>query len=441
MDLKPAGAMDMEGVLGSRAEAATGTLWLPWLVGCYFAFRPAFVVVATRALGQDPQAGTAISLGLNFLLLTLAVLQSIGAEPRTSTPALRGPNARWVLAFLAFAGCSLSWTFATSLAAAAAYWCGMVADVAIIVLLVRAHGPIETARSLISGFVFGAFCFALLGWALPRQSDLRLGDEDYLGANEFGFVCAFALLLGQYGARLQADRKRWTLAAVFLVVTLLRTLSKTNIIAFLVAELFLFARDATIARRTKVITFLGGCVLLAASWGLISAYLDSYLNAGNQAETLTGRVGLWAIFLDESLQRPWIGHGFHSVWKVIPPYGPEAFEPRHAHNELVQQFYAYGAVGVLLLFGLYGSFFRCIKELIRSPQRTALFSLLIFMLVRGLADTDAFDLSLPLWAMILLGATMAEIRLQTCPASSLNASLAACSDTNAAAVLDPSATM
>jgi len=134
---------------------------------------------------------------------------------------------------------------------------------------------------------------------------------------------------------------------------------------------------------------------------LISSYLDVYSNAGNQAETLTGRLGLWAIFLDESLQHPWIGHGFHSAWKVIPPFGPDQFEARHAHNELLQQFYAYGMLGIAVLVGLYRSFFRTVRRLPKGHLRTLQLSLFIFVLIRGLADTEPFDLSLPLWAIVL----------------------------------------
>ena len=50
------------------------------------------------------------------------------------------------------------------------------------------------------------------------------------------------------------------------------------------------------------------------------------------------------------------------VWKVVPPFS-EDFEARHAHNELLQQLYAYGVVGVVIFLGLYGSLFRLIRKL------------------------------------------------------------------------------
>ena len=131
----------------------------------------------------------------------------------------------------------------------------------------------------------------------------------------------------------------------------------------------------------------------------IQAAAKSLPGTGSSAETLTGRVGIWTVLLLEAIQRPWFGHGFHSVWKVIPSFG--VFEARHAHNELLQQFYAYGITGICLLVGLYGSLYRQIRRLNPGPLRIFLTALLIFVLVRGLADTEPFDLSLPLWAIVM----------------------------------------
>jgi exopolysaccharide production protein ExoQ len=95
---------------------------------------------------------------------------------------------------------------------------------------------------------------------------------------------------------------------------------------------------------------------------------------------------------------------------VIPPFGPDLFEARHAHNELLQQFYAYGVAGVFMMIALYTSFYRQVKKLGDAPLRVLLLSLLVFVLVRGLADTEPFDLSLPLWAMIMFSAIIDENR-------------------------------
>jgi O-antigen ligase len=92
---------------------------------------------------------------------------------------------------------------------------------------------------------------------------------------------------------------------------------------------------------------------------------------------------------------------------VVPLFS-ENFEARHAHNELIQQFYAYGAVGIIMLFGLYGSLWQQIRRLAPCSLKAFAGGLLVFILVRGLADTEPFDLSLPLWAIMLFSVILKD---------------------------------
>jgi hypothetical protein len=61
-----------------------------------------------------------------------------------------------------------------------------------------------------------------------------------------------------------------------------------------------------------------------------------------------------------------------------------------------------------MLAGLYGSFYRQIRRIPSRSFKTLFLGLLLFVLVRGLADTEAFDLSLPLWTITLIGLTAAR---------------------------------
>ena len=369
-------------------------------VGFFFAFRLFIMLLSVRILGTDPQTGVEAGLVLNILLLCAVLFNSFGKASCPLSQIARLWPVRWAFVFLAFSCCSLLWTSAVSLPAAIAYWCAMLADVAIVVLMLRAGSLAAVASSLMKGYVWGACGVAIIAWLMPAQSDLRLGDEELLGPNAIGYLCAFALFFAQYLMREKYGS--WGAAALLLGVTMLRSLSKTTIVAFLAAEAFLLLRDKSMRRRTKVLLTLAAAVIVAAFSSLLSSYFDNYANSGNQVETLTGRVGLWAYFLAEAVEQPWIGHGFHSVWQVIPPFGRDQFEARHAHNELIQQFYAYGVVGVCMFAGIYSSLWRQLRRMIAGPRKTFFLAFLIFVLVRGLADTDAFDLSLPLWAITLI---------------------------------------
>jgi exopolysaccharide production protein ExoQ len=391
--------------LNQRNVPARAVKLLPAVIGFYFSFRLFFVLITTHVLNADPQIGVMFNLGLNYILLTIVAFCSIGFPPKTLVSTTRLPSYRWVLCFLSFSGCSVIWSETSSLPAAVAFWCAMAADLAMVILLLRIDNTIDICSSLMKGYVYGACCIALIAWIMPAQSDLRLGDDEFIGPNQIGYACAFATFFAQY--LLRAEQGRWRVPAAFLAITLLRSLSKTSIIAFGVGEAVIFMWDKSIRRQTKLVLLLGTILIVVIFWGLLASYYDVYTSAGDQAETLTGRLGIWAYILDKSLDQPWIGHGFHSVWKVIPPFGNDQFEARHAHNELLQQFYAYGVAGVILLIALYGSFFQQIKKLPKSPLRALLLGLLAFVVVRGFADTEAFDLSLPLWAIAMFSALMA----------------------------------
>ena len=391
-------------VLGQRDSRLQATTPFSSVVGFYFAFRLVAVVVAVRLFDTDPQSGVGASLGLNYLFLILAAFLSFGPGTRTLSWFISIPSFRWSVAFLGFSGCSLLWTVSASLQAAAAFWCGVACDFTIVVLLLRIGTIDETVEAMMRGYIWGTCAIAAIAWILPSQSDLRLGDEDYLGPNQIGYACAFAFFFAQYLMRRSV--KGLKAPAALLAITLLRSLSKTTLVAFLAAQLLLLLRDRSVTRKTKVLTSIAAVVVIAVFWGLLSAYYDVYTHAGNQSETLTGRIGIWAFILNEAVQRPWIGHGFHSVWKVIPPFG--LFEARHAHNEILQQFYAYGAVGIALVVMLYRSVYKEIRQLPTGSIKTLFFALLLFILIRGLADTEVFDLSLPLWAIALIGSVMAN---------------------------------
>jgi O-antigen ligase len=313
---------------------------------------------------------------------------------------LRLPSVRWVFAFLAFSCASLAWSSTVSLSASAGYWCGIAADVAIVVLLFRSGSAIVVAHSLMKGFIWSTCLLALVAWIMPLQKDLRLGNEQFFNANQIGNLCAFTIFFVQYLTR-RKDGK-WGWVALLLSLTLLRSLSKTTIFAFLLSQSFLLIQDRAMTRKAKLLLTTGALFAVLAFWGLLETYYDLYTRAGNQAETLTGRTGIWAYCMSAGIEQPWIGHGFDSLWKIIPPFGIDQFEARHAENELLQQFYAYGVTGIVLLTGLYGSLFWKIRGSARGPARVVLLSFLLFIVVRGFAEAEPFDLLLPLWAIVLV---------------------------------------
>jgi exopolysaccharide production protein ExoQ len=386
---------------------------LPFALGFYFAFRVITVLVSTRTFGSDPRTGPEINVALDFLLLIATAFCYIGQARYPFWTMAKLPGIRWALLFLGFSFLSLSWSSTVSLLDSVVYWCGLAADFTIVALLLRGEQLTEASESLMRGFVWGALAMATIAWIMPAQSDLRLGDDELLGPNNIGYACALAFFFAQYLMREKGAKLG--IPAFGLAVTLLRTLSKTTIVAFCVGQGFLMFRDKSINRRSKIVIVLAVVAMLWLFWGLLTSYYAIYTNAGTQSETLSGRFGIWAYFLLEAVQQPWIGHGFDSAWKVIPPFGPDQFEAAHAQNELLQQFYTYGAVGLCMFIGIYGGIYRHIRMLVKGPEKTFFFSFLLFIVVRGTADSDRFDLSLPLWAILMISILIDHARHQEQP--------------------------
>jgi exopolysaccharide production protein ExoQ len=382
----------------SRSEA--GSL-MAATVGFYFALRYSFEYLFFQS---NPRAGAGFGVGLNLLLFAAVVFHSLGPAPNTLRSTVRVPCFRPIVAFLLFALCSLLWSATISVAVAFAYWCGVVADLAMVVLLLRTGRVDLMSFSLMKGYVWGAGLIAAITWASPTMQDLRPGNDDFFSPNAIALICAFGVFLAQFLGR---SNRSWNLAAIFLAITLLRTLSKTTIVAFIAGEALLLFRDAAITRRKLLTILLGSSLVVAGFWRLIQAYFEVYTTTGNEAETLTGRVGIWDYVFERSLEQPWVGHGFHSFRNVIPNFGP--FEPWHAHNELLQLFYAYGAVGILLFFMVYGSFYLQIRRLRLSSYKAFFYGLLLFIVIRGLGDTDRFELTLPFWFVFLVSSLMMHL--------------------------------
>jgi exopolysaccharide production protein ExoQ len=372
---------------------------LAFALGFFFSFRLIIILFSVRVLGTAPRAGAELNLLVDLLMLFVVCFRTLGYAQRTFGSMVQLSSVRWVLAFLAFSFCSLAWSATVSLPTSVAYWCGLAVDVAIVVVLLRSGSVTEISHSVMKGFVVSTCCLAVIAWIMPAQADLRLGDEEFFNTNQIGNLCATAIFLAQYLSRRKAGR--WGFAIFLLALTLLRSLSKTTIVAFLISESFLIIADRSISRKTKILLTVAVVLVILVFWGLFEAYYDIYTNAGNQAETLTGRTAIWAYSLDAALEQPLIGHGFDSMWKVVPPFGPEKFEARHAENELLTQFYAFGIVGVCLLIGIYGSLYRQIRRL-QGPVKIVLLSLWLFVVVRGLAEAEPFDLLLPLWSIVLI---------------------------------------
>jgi len=143
---------DTTAMIASHLSARPG-IALPRTVGFFLSFQLILVLLAVRVFQTEPESGVIVNIGTNLLLLAVVAFHSMGPAPTTLLSVLRVRPFRWVLVFLGFSGCSLLWTAAASVPAAAAYWCAIVADVAMVVLLLRTGSERAMSTPLIEGYV------------------------------------------------------------------------------------------------------------------------------------------------------------------------------------------------------------------------------------------------------------------------------------------------
>jgi O-antigen ligase len=385
-----------------RGEAQYGVSVAGFAAGFLFAGRSIFVLVTARWLNLGTELGVAISFCASAALVLAAGLQASGPSVHPVISTLRSTPVRWAIAYLTFAGISLLWTSSSSPASSALYWLALVADTLAVLLIARGTSSPVAATSILRGFIAASCLLALVAWIMPTAADLRLGDLEYFNTNQIANLCALSLLLRPLAW--PAASTRAAAAAAILGVTLLRSLSKATLAAFIVAQLYRMLRDKAMSRARKLLLVAAAGVFMLLFSSLNDTYFTSYASS-NQAESLTGRTVIWSWTFNAALEHPWLGNGFDAMWKIAPPFGGDLFEARHAENELLQQFFAYGAAGLVLLFGLYGSTLRAAHKAEDPALRLSLTAIVLYVAIRGIAEAEPFDLLLPLW----LTATLAVL--------------------------------
>jgi exopolysaccharide production protein ExoQ len=401
-------------VLHPNTDAAGRQLFrapLQLLTGFFFAFRFALIYLGFQS---DPRAGSITTLACSALILAASLFYTLGDNQVSIRFLFASRTLGWLLAYLAMSGTSLLWTGAESIMDATALWTGMVMEVATVLLLVKRPDILDRADALLKGFVVGMLCVGAVAWMAPTLPDLRIGDYEFLHPNMIGMYSALGFFLAQH---LALKERVWRWACLALGMTMLRSISKTSIIAFLVAESFYLLREQQIPRRLKIQIAVVGLIVIAGFATLLESYLEIYTTtgSGNQAETLTGRTAIWTTAFFIAIEKPFIGHGFYSFRALIPAFG--SFEPWHAHNELLQEFFEYGSLGVIITFGLYLALMFAAKRFTArtsganftaSPYSRLVFVVVLFAIIHGLAESVNFGLSIPLWLFATLAIALEQ---------------------------------
>jgi O-antigen ligase len=310
------------------------------------------------------------------------------------------------MAYVIWAGISLTWTFSESLIAAFGYWVAMVLDVLIVIAMLKWDDPEAISTASLKGLVTGVYIIDTLALLFSATDEYgRLGDPEFLHPNALGHLTSLAALTSlffwQRSPAGSSTRRAWGIGSIVLSWMIIRTLSKTSIVAFAVAALFSILLGSNFTLRAKFRLLVVGATLVIASYGLLSKYLATYIDESeDSATTLTGRTLLWAESWDMIVEQPVVGYGILSFRDHAPQNW--MIKAVHGHNEWITQAFQLGFVGVFLTVITYWSYYRHFREAADLFKQKLGISIAVFILIEGIASAEPVGLLFPLPLLTLL---------------------------------------
>jgi len=291
--------------------------------------------------------------------------------------------AKWILFYFLWAGCSLVWSTASDIGLSVWVWIMFGAELLFVCLTMSC--PIDreaVLKSTFAGLVAGGACMSLQVISI-FQPGADLKSQDGLHPNFMGHRIAIAALCALY-LWSQNRRSVWAIGLPLLVIALFLTTSKGALIAFLFfALLFVFSPQNRLSRRRKLQVVALLVVISAIALQFVGRAFHVYEAKGG-ADTLSGRAVLWVQVIPKILIRPFVGYGFASFADNWPA---NRWYTGQAHNELLQQWFTLGLIGVTLLALTYWKLFRALWRSTSDSSRFGIY-LLGYCLVRGFVEAD-----------------------------------------------------
>ncbi|MFB8791748.1 MAG: O-antigen ligase family protein [Potamolinea sp.] len=346
-----------------------------------------------------------------FLLTTLL----IGGQLRHAE-ILKSMSVKMLLALSFWAGLTMFWTGANPRFSAFGYWAILALKIFIVLLLFLLGNVEKVAIKSLQGLTWGSLILGLVPFILnARTIDGRLGNEEFFHPNNIGnqmaitCLCAIYLALQSWGKA--SERRPYIVMLLFLLFTLLRSLSKTSILSFLIAaSVYVLRSQISAQKKINLVLISGG--IIAVSFTRLSTYLDTYLNEQQGGEALatgTGRTQIWEMTWNRIQENPIWGYGYQSYRDIADQI--IGLRLVHPHNEVLNIWFNLGGVGLLLgvlTYIAYSWQVYCAAKA-RLPQEALALSLLIYFIIRGATEATVPDfLVYPSSLMMLMIGWMAQ---------------------------------
>jgi O-antigen ligase len=240
------------------------------------------------------------------------------------------------------------------------------------------------------------------------------------------------LTVGAISAWMLADtdrsrRLRWLSCFALLTLFVVLTKSRTSLAGLGVAISAVAILRTSL--RFKLVAGFATAWLLAVALLLVmiggfdpqAALVDAaLLGRTEQAESLTGRSEIWEEVLRYVAVRPWTGYGYESFWTedhIRRIADNIFFTILSAHSGYLELILSVGIIGLALYLGtllVAGAQTSWLVMRSTGPQFALLLGLILFALVCSAMESTMVT---PNWAVLILGASLAQLAFFAPPAS------------------------
>ncbi len=225
----------------------------------------------------------------------------------------------------------------------------------------------------------------------------ELWDGVFFQKNSLGFTALIAIpVLIVVGRSGPAWRHLYYLCVPVWFTLLIGSQSKTMLVATLGSCALLFVYRTFRSRRTLRGAFLLAVVALSVlTVAVATANIELLADWLDKDITLTGRVPLWQGLIPIIAEQPYLGYGYKAAFggyfsPVHEVWVSEGWEPRHAHNGVLQTWLTLGLVGVIIfLFGYVRATARALTMVASSAGAIMLWPLVYLSSALSISITES----------------------------------------------------
>jgi O-antigen ligase len=357
--------------LNFRTRTIGDDIGMDWQNGLKFASWALMLLIAIFHVRLFLPLLRQMPLLLPFLYASFALVSSLWSP----VPAYTAANAIGIFAYLGLA-CAVATDLADSAAIRVLLW----------TLLVY----------IIVGIV-GGIIVPDIAWMPPSVEETTYRLRGFSGhPNNFGLQLGIFMTLTVIARRnkLVGQPIFWGMLILGSAAILVASGSRTSLLAFLLAWLFVAMRQSRFGGMVAFALLTGAAMLiLIRSYGDFSVLEEllggiSRTGSANEITTLTGRTDIWAVVLEKTAQKPFLGWGYNGTEGLISSSVGRAFvgNPVNAHNMALQTLISVGIIGSLPAFGFIALLiWRCIRR--PDPTRD---QIIAFWLVIGFGEAEIF---------------------------------------------------